>query len=87
MKKYTPQVASELGAKLIQDLLDGIEFQTPVDAGKSLGKLIMLATQCLDQVMGQDYAMATIERVVEQMASGEPQKRTKVEMINRSKIN
>lgn len=87
MKPYSPQVATELGSKLIQDLLDGIRFETPVDAGKSLGTLIMLATQCLDQVMGPEYATQTLLRVSEEMLSGEPQKRTKVEMINRSKLN
>lgn len=87
MKPYSPEVANELGAKLIQDLLDGIEFQTPVDAGKTLGALMMLTTRCLDQVMGPDYAQETMLRVMEQMATGEPQKRTKVEMIKRSEIN
>lgn len=87
MKKYSPEVANELGAKLIQDLLDGIEFETPVDAGKSLGTLIMLATRCLDQVMGSEYTAKTLLQVSEEMETGEPQKRTKVEMINRSKTH
>lgn len=87
MKPYSQEAANELGAKLIQDLLDGIEFQTPTDAGKTLGTLMMLTTRCLDQIMGPDYASETILKVMEEMATGEPQKRTKVEMINRSKIN
>jgi hypothetical protein len=87
MKKFSDQVANENSSKLIQDLLDGIEFQTPADAGKTLGTLIMLATRCLDQVMGPDYATETILKVMEQMATGEPQMRTTVEMINRSKTH
>ena len=87
MKPYSPEIANELGAKLIQDLLDGIEFKTPTDAGKTLGTLMMLTTRCLDQVMGAEYAQQTMLRVMEQMATGEPQKRTKVEMINRSKTH
>lgn len=87
MKPYSPQVATDLGSKLIQDFLDGIRFETPIDAGKSLGTLLMLATQCLDQVMGPEYTIQTLLRVSEEMSSGEPQKRTTVEMINRSKLN
>lgn len=87
MKPYSPEVANELGAKLIQDLLDGIDFQTPVDAGRTLGALIMLTTRCLDQIMGPDYASDTILKVMEEMATGKPQKNTKVEMIKRSQLN
>jgi hypothetical protein len=47
----------------------------------------MLATRCLDQMMGADYASDTILKVMEEMATGEPQKRTRVEIINRSKLN
>lgn len=87
MKKYTPAVANEIGAKTIQSFLDQIDFDTPVDAGKALGSLIMLATQCLDQVMGAEYAMRTLVKVGEEMATGKPQKRTTVAMIKRSDIH
>lgn len=87
MENYTPEVARDLSQKLIQDLMDGIRFQNPTQAGQTIGTLIMLATRCLDQIMGPEYASATIIQVAEEMASGEPQKRTKVEIINRSKLN
>lgn len=85
--KFDDKKAQEECTKAIQSLMDKCHFHVPEDAGKTLGNLIMQATMALDQIMGPDYTMRTILQVSELMASGEPQKRAKVEMIKRSQLN
>lgn len=87
MKPYTDDVARDACSKGIQDILDQINFPTTADAGKTLGCLLMLTVRAMDGLMGHDYAVATILQVMEQMATGNPQKQTKIELINRSKLN
>lgn len=87
MKKYTNDVASEVCAKGIQDILDQINFPTTAEVGMTLGCLIMLATRTIDGVMGPEYAVQTLLQVMEQMHTGVPQSNTKIELINRSKLN
>lgn len=85
--KFDESAIAEKCNKAIQDLMDASNFHTPVDVGKTLGKLIMQAVTIIDQVMGSEYTVAMMMAVAEQMASGEPQKHANIEMINRSKLN
>ncbi|MOA60718.1 hypothetical protein D3C78_1856670 [compost metagenome] len=67
--------------------MDDCKFGVPNDAGKALGTLLMLTTMALDSIMGDQYTMRTLLQVAEQMESGKPQERVKVEVIDRSKFN
>jgi hypothetical protein len=87
MRKYTAEVASEECVKAIQVMLDQINFPTTTEAAQTLGCLIMLATRALDALMGPEYAAAAVIKVMECMSTGTPQGNTKIEIINRSKLN
>lgn len=87
MRKYTDEVASEECQKGIQAILDKISFPTTNEAALTVGCLIMQATRCLDALMGPEYAANTILQVMDQMITGKPQQNTKIEPINRSKLN
>lgn len=71
--------------QLIQQYMDTCKFAVKSDAGQALGTLLMLTTMCLNSIMGAEYTMATIVKVAEEMETGKPQERVKLEVIDRSK--
>lgn len=87
MKDYTDEIAREECSKGLQAILDQINFPTTTEVGKTLSCLIMQTTRVLDNVMGPDYAAATLLKIMEHMATGVPQTKTQVELINRSKLH
>lgn len=87
MRQYTDEIASEEPAKALQGMLDQINFPTTKEVAQTLGCLIMHATRALDGLMGPEYAVSIILQVMDQMSTGKPQGNTKIEVINRSKLN
>lgn len=85
--KFDPAKAQLEVTKAIQKLMDACHFHTKEDAGHVLGMLIMQATMANDQIMGPEYAVATLLKVSQHMETGEPQKKAQVVMINRSQLN
>ncbi len=83
----TPEQQQIACQKLIQKYMDDCKFGVPDDAGKALGTLLMLTTMALNSIMGDEYTMRTILKVAEEMESGKPQERVKLEVIDRSKFN
>lgn len=83
----TPEQQQIECQKLIQQYMNACKFREPNDAGKALGTLIMLTTMALNSIMGADYTMATILKVAEEMESGKPQERVKIEVIDLSQLH
>jgi hypothetical protein len=73
--------------ELIQAYVLELQPHDQEDIGKGLSKLLSMAVGVMNSVMGADYTTSTLVAIAEYMASGEPQKRINVTVIDKSQLN